>query len=332
MSVDDVARLLRLSEGGVWVLTVSAGVLGGATLLRWTAERRRRGDEAGRAWRSIGTWWALFTVLLLVLASGRVGVLLVTALVSLLLLVEAVRLVDRRNLFPAIALGGALLYAWAWLDWTTLYTLALPVTVVGIAVWEIALRTGLSSAVFTDRPMAHYPILVALIGPAYVLGVASLPAPDGAPGNEMGWFLLLILLTELNDMAQAWWGRAFGTRPLAPGVSPRKTWEGLVGGLATTSAVAVVACPVLTSWGRAEPSGLQLGVPGWAWSVGLGLTIGVSGVAGDLAASALKRSAGVKDAGRLLPGHGGVLDRFDSIAVAAPVYFLLTWTLWFPTP
>lgn len=329
MTVDSLARVLRLSEGGVWVLTASAGVLGGATLLRWVARRRRPDDETGRAWRSIGTWWALFAILLLVLSSGRIGALVVTALVSLLLLGETVRLVDRRRLFPVLALGGVLLYLWAWLDWTTLYTSALPLTIAVLVAWETVLRMGLSSAVFTDRPTAHYPILVALIGPAYVFGAAALPAPGPTPGNGMGWFLLLILLTEVNDMAQAWWGRALGSRPMAPKLSPRKTWEGLVGGLATTSVVAVVVCPALTSWGRTEPPGLQLGVPGWVWSLGLGLVIGLCGVAGDLAASALKRRAGVKDAGGLLPGHGGALDRFDSIAATAPVYFLLTWALWF---
>lgn len=332
MNVQALAGALRLSEGGVWVLTASAGVLGGATLLRWMAKRRRPDDEPGRAWRSIGTWWALFAILLLVLASGRIGALVVTALVSLLLLGETVRLVDRRSLLPVLALGGGLLYLWAWLDWTTLYTLALPLMAAVLLAWEAALRMGLSAAVFTHRPMIHYPILVAMIGPAYAFGAAALPAPGPTPGDEMGWFLLLILLTELNDMAQAWWGKALGSRPLAPTLSPRKTWEGLLGGLATTAAVAVVVCPALTGWGRTEPPGLQLGVPGWVWSLGLGLVIGLCGVAGDLAASALKRGAGVKDAGRLLPGHGGVLDRFDSIAATAPVYFLLTWTLWFSAP
>lgn len=324
--------MLGLSEPGLWILAVAAGVLAAAALLRWSAERRRPDEETGRAWQSIGTWWALFVILLLVLASGRIGALVVTAVVSLLLLAETLRLVDRRRLLPLLAPGAVVLYGWAWFDWTTVYTVALPITVAAIAVWEVALRLGLSSGVFTDRPMVHYPVLVALIGPAYAFGAAALPAPAATPGSEMGWFLLLIILTELNDMAQAWWGRALGSRPLAPRISPRKTWEGLLGGLATTSAVALVVCPALTSWGRTEPPGLQLGVPAWVWSLGLGLVVALCGVAGDLAASALKRGAGLKDAGRLLPGHGGVLDRFDSIAVTAPVYFLLTWTLWFSAP
>ncbi len=338
MTVQALSRLLGLSEGGLAVLVAVAAVLGAAAGLRWMAERRRPDDETRRAWLSVGTWWALFGVLLVVLASGRIGALLIAALVSFLLLVETLRLVDRTGLLPVMAVAGALLYLWAWVDGVTVFTRALPLAVVAILVWEVAVRTGLLSGILARRPMAHYPILIAMIGPAYVYGVAALPTPVHNAESEMGWLLLLIILTELNDMAQSWWGRAFGSRPLAPVLSPRKTWEGLLGGLATTAGAALVLCPTLTSWGRAQPpvvdpsAGLDPTLPAWLWSLGFGLSIGLVGVAGDLAASALKRRAGLKDAGTLLPGHGGVLDRFDSLTATAPVFFLLTRILWFSTP
>ena len=330
--ISSFAGVLGLSDDGVRILMVAAGVLAGAALFRWAAGRRRPDAETERAWRSIGTWWGLFLVLVVVLASGRIGVLVVTALVSLLLLSETLRLVEGPSLFPGLAAGAVLLYGWAWLDWITVFTVALPVAVALLAAWEGAVRVAPGSIAFARRPTFHYPILMALIGPAYVFGVASLPAPRSMPESGMGWFLLLVILTELNDMAQAWWGRALGSRPLAPTISPGKTWEGLLGGLTTTAVVAVAVGPALTGWGRSEPPGLQLGAPAWVWSLGLGVVMAVAGITGDLAASALKRSAGVKDAGRLLPGQGGVLDRFDSMMVTAPVYFLLTWALWVPTP
>ena len=332
MTISSLSTVLGLSRSGVWIVLVVAGMLAGAALLRWAAERRYPDEETGRAWRSIVTWWILFTILLLVLVSGPVGVLLVTGTVSLLLLAETLRLVDRVRLFPVLATGAVGLYVWAWLDWRTVYTVFLPAAAAVAAVWEVGSRAALSADIGMRRPVLHYPILVAMIGPAYVFATVALPAPTQAPRGAMGWFLLLVVLTELNDMAQAWWGRALGSKPLAPRISPGKTWEGLVGGLVTTSVVALMLCPALTSWGRMEPPGLQLGWPAWIWSIGLGLVVASSGVAGDLAASALKRRAGLKDAGALLPGHGGVLDRFDSIAATAPAYFLLTWTLWFWTP
>jgi phosphatidate cytidylyltransferase len=338
MTVESLSRLLRVSESGLAALGIMAVVLGGAAVLRWTAERRRPDDETRRAWRSVGTWWALFGLLLVVLLSGRIGALIISALISLVLLTETLRLVDGKGLFPLLALAGALLYVWAWADWVTVYTRLLPLIVVAILAWEVVVRAGLLSDVLPHRPMAHYPILIAMIGPAYAYGVAALPAPPQIPESEMGWFLLLIVLTELNDMAQSWWGRALGRRRLAPVLSPGKTWEGFLGGWATTAAAALVLCPTFTSWGRAQPpvldqrADLDPTLPAWIWSLGLGLTIGLVGLAGDLAASALKRRAGLKDSGTLLPGHGGLLDRFDSMTATAPVFFLITWTFWFSTP
>lgn len=342
MSVQALSRLFGVSEGGLLVLGAVACVLGGAAALRWMAERRRPDEETGRAWRSVGTWWALFGLFLVVLATGRLGAVVVAGLISLLLLAETLRLVDRRERLPFLALAAALVYVWAWHDWVTVYTRVLPLVVVAILAWEAALRTGLLSGVFVRRPVVQYPILVAMIGPAYSYGVAALPAPEQIPESEMGWLLLLIILTELNDMAQSWWGRAFGSHLLAPVLSPRKTWEGLLGGVVTTSAAALVLCPTLTSWGLVQPrlvggpDSLEpvagFAPPLWLWSLALGLIVALVGLGGDLAASALKRRAGLKDAGTLLPGHGGVLDRFDSMTATAPVFFMLTWVLWFWTP
>ncbi|MFW6089339.1 MAG: phosphatidate cytidylyltransferase, partial [Gemmatimonadota bacterium] len=130
------------------------------------------------------------------------------------------------------------------------------------------------------------------------------------PESRFGWLVLLFLLTGMNDSAQAWWGRRLGSRPLAPRLSPAKTWEGLWGGLVTTVLVSTLASPALTSVGRGE-------------AAAFGLVVALAGTAGDLAASALKRRAGVKDSGAVVPGHGGVLDRFDSLAATAPVTFVV---------
>ncbi len=127
-----------------------------------------------------------------------------------------------------------------------------------------------------------------------------------------GGILLLLGPIWACDSGAYFVGRAIGKRPLAPVVSPNKTWEGAVGGFVASVAAAVAVghlaldLPVLTG-------------------VGAGAIIGVFGQFGDLAESALKRGAGVKDSGRLIPGHGGLLDRLDSLTFAAPAlyYFLL---------
>lgn len=332
MSAQPLAELLGLTEGGVWLLAAAAVSMAAAAVARGLARYRRGDAESLRAWRSVGTWWTLFALFLVVLASGSLGVLVAMGLLSLLLLTETLRLVRGPAPVAPLALVGLSIYGWAWLDWRTVFSWVLPLAAVLVVVGEAVRRAGGSRQVDSRGFGWHHAMLIAVIGPAYAFGVAALPPPGQMPESDMGWFVLLMVLTELNDMAQAWWGRTIGSRPLAPVLSPRKTWEGLLGGLATTSAAALVLGPILTSWGRAQPVGLELPVPTWAWSLGLGLAIGLAGISGDLAASALKRAAGVKDSGTRLPGHGGVLDRFDSLAATAPVFFFLSHLLWFAEP
>ncbi len=136
--------------------------------------------------------------------------------------------------------------------------------------------------------------------------LAGFPLPFGA-----GAVFLLFLATWGCATAAYVVGRAVGRRPLAPSLSPRKTWEGAAGGLAAAIAAGAFAGPALVPLlSRAE--GLLVGA-----------LLGVLGQVGDLAESALKRAAAVKDASRAIPGHGGVLDRFDGILVNAPVLYSL---------
>jgi len=120
--------------------------------------------------------------------------------------------------------------------------------------------------------------------------------------------LFLVVLTELNDVAQYVWGRLFGRMRVVPTVSPNKTAAGLIGGVATTMLLATLLAPLLT----------PLRFP---YSLAAGLLIGMGGFVGDVVISAIKRDIGIKDSGTLLPGHGGILDRIDSLTYTAPLFF-----------
>ncbi|WP_300615460.1 phosphatidate cytidylyltransferase, partial [Dokdonella sp.] len=120
--------------------------------------------------------------------------------------------------------------------------------------------------------------------------------------------LFVVLLTELNDVAQYVWGRALGRRKAIETVSPKKTVEGLLGGVLTTTLLSFLLAPVLTPLTPTD-------------SVAVGLMIGIGGFLGDITISAVKRDIGVKDSGSLIPGHGGVLDRIDSLLFTAPLFF-----------
>ena len=147
-----------------------------------------------------------------------------------------------------------------------------------------------------------------LFAPIYIgLPLGALAWVRAASGREA--VLLLLAVIVMSDSAQYYCGRAFGRRPLAPTISPKKTVEGALGGMVFgTLAMAVAGHWVFSS-------------PIWMLAL-LGAAISLLGIVGDLFESLLKRSAGVKDSSNLIPGHGGVLDRIDSWLFAAPVYYM----------
>jgi phosphatidate cytidylyltransferase len=119
---------------------------------------------------------------------------------------------------------------------------------------------------------------------------------------------------QSSDVLQYVWGKLFGRHPVAPSVSPSKTWEGLVGGVASATALGAALFWI---------------TPFNPWqAAGMALIINALGFCGGLVMSAIKRDRGIKDWGRMIEGHGGMLDRLDSVVFAAPVFFHLTRIGW----
>jgi phosphatidate cytidylyltransferase len=154
-------------------------------------------------------------------------------------------------------------------------------------------------------------LVSASLFPSLYLGlpIGAMIAIREIRGHEA--LFLLMLTIFVSDTAQYYSGRAFGRRPLAPAVSPKKTVEGAVGGFVFGGVVLGVAG---AWWLPAVPV---------AFRIILGVAIVALGVSGDLFESMLKRSAGVKDSSTLIPGHGGILDRIDALLFAAPVYYVV---------
>jgi phosphatidate cytidylyltransferase len=157
-----------------------------------------------------------------------------------------------------------------------------------------------------------------------ILGLIYIGLPMGmlyllsTRDNGPSLLMFLFLTVWCGDIAALYVGRAFGRKKLAPQLSPNKTWEGSV-----ASVVGSVLVTLLLIWiagALAERSVNVLSYPGslWRW-IGLAVLLNVAAQVGDLVESAIKRGAGVKDSGHLLPGHGGMLDRIDALLLAAPV-------------
>ena len=136
-----------------------------------------------------------------------------------------------------------------------------------------------------------------------------LPETGNTHGGGAALVLYLVFLTEFNDVSQFVWGKLLGRHAIVPRVSPKKTYEGWFGGLLTTTLLAWVLAPALTP------------MQGSFEALCAGLLIAVAGFVGDVTISAIKRDLDIKDSGALLPGHGGMLDRIDSLTYTAPLFF-----------
>jgi len=155
---------------------------------------------------------------------------------------------------------------------------------------------------------------------AFLPGCLILLRGDSAQGESLVY--MLFLATWASDIFAYFTGTAFGKHKLIPGISPNKSWEGLAAALAAGA----FACAGY-KWISASPLFLRLGLGMGDLTYGhcilTGLLLGMTGQAGDLMESMLKRNAGVKDSGDLFPGHGGVLDRCDSLILNIPVFYLI---------
>ena len=205
----------------------------------------------------------------------------------------------------AYATGVALVLLLAW-RWSAEPPRLMLLLRAACAWWAIALL-WLSSA-----PARHQPILVLVCGlpvlvPAFIaLARLQVVTSGFAAGPQIVlWLVLLVIAADVGAYAV---GRSFGRRKLAPRVSPGKTLEGALGGIAM---VALVAWAGAAHFGLPQPA-----------VVAFGCAVGIFSIIGDLTESMFKRAAGLKDSGALLPGHGGLLDRIDSVTAAAPLYAL----------
>ncbi|WP_406830133.1 phosphatidate cytidylyltransferase [Pedococcus sp. KACC 23699] len=181
----------------------------------------------------------------------------------------------------------------------------LGLTCVGILLWRIA--DGVLDAV---RDIAGG--FFVAVYPSFLAGFAALmlAADDGARR-----IVLFILVTVLSDVGGYAFGVLFGKHPMAPSVSPKKSWEGFAG--------SVLTCVV----GGAVAVVLLLDGPWWGGAV-LGACVAVAATVGDLTESTIKRDLGIKDMSTILPGHGGIMDRLDSLVLVAPIaWALLAWVV-----
>lgn len=339
------------APGLIVCLLLAAGALAIGTAVRLGGLRGADPSVAALRRGSLVVWWVLWVLLSVAALSGKVGVAVLCWAIGLLALREFHRIfqaaggptaqstekptekptgdltakpVRQSLLLPCVvAAVGSGHYA----------LLATTDSLWSVSSFPLVLLALLCTAqlLFGDTTRGYlrgvggylWGGVLLFLGVSHGVLLLTLPAPPPAAAmGSMGWVLFVVLLTEVDDIAQALIGRQVGRHKMVRGVSPGKTWEGFLGGCVVTVALAMALGPWLTSLANSGE---------WWWgivlSAGAGLWLCVAGFLGDINISALKREVGLKDSGSLLPGMGGVLDRVDSLTFTAPAIYYYGWWL-----
>jgi phosphatidate cytidylyltransferase len=266
----------------------------------------KSGNPPGRAGRNlpaaIGVGVALGAVLLgtLFVRGGFAVVVAVAVVLGVRELAQAMAHRDVRVPWPPVAAGGLGMIVASWFGGPTAMVAVLAMTALATMVWRMAegaegFVRDATAGLFT---LVYLPMLASF-------AVLMLAQEDGYKR-----VILFLTLPIANDTGGYATGVFFGKHKLAPKISPGKTWEGLIGSLVVTGVVAAI--------------GITTMLHGQAWQgVALGAAAVVSATLGDLVESVIKRDLGIKDMSNLIPGHGGIMDRLDSMLATAPVAWLL---------
>lgn len=294
--------------GGVLALLCLATVI-----TRLLARRKGPGPVIDNLRQRVNAWWWMVAVFSVSLALGRNGVFGFYLILSFLALREFVTLSptprgDHRTLMWVFFIILPLHYLFAWAPWYGMFLIWIPV----YAFVFIPVRSALAGDTerFLERSARlQWGVLTCVYFLSHLPMLLYLPI-DGYEGQNAKLLFFAVLVTQISDVMQYVFGKWLGRRPIAPTVSPGKTVEGFLYGGAAAVAIG-------TGLWWATPFG-----PGGAAAMAAVLVL--AGFLGGLVMSAVKRSLGTKDWGRGIPGHGGVLDRLDSLLFAAPVFFHLT--------
>jgi phosphatidate cytidylyltransferase len=288
-----------------------------ASITGWILSRR----AGGVAYQStianlnarIRAWWMMVAIFLFAMLSGGLGSVVLFALTSFLALREFVtmtptKLGDHGTLLWVFFVITPIQYALVALHWYGLFSIFIPV----YAFLFVPLRSVLSGDCerFLERTATiQWALMVCVycVSHAPALMTLRIPAFEGQNGKLLFYFVLVV---QASDVFQYIWGKLLGKHKIAPTVSPNKTLEGFLGGvvMATLLGTALWWATPFTPWQAAAMS----------------LLIALMGFVGGLVMSAIKRDRGVKDYGTLIEGHGGVMDRIDSLCFSAPVFFHIT--------
>ena len=267
----------------------------------------------------INAWWIMAILIAIAFVAGRIGVIVLFAFCSFAALREFVTLINTRRadhwaLATAFFVVLPLQYFLLWSEDYGIFAVFIPVYTFLLMPIITVLR-GDTQRFLIRVAEVQWALMICVYCASHVPALLTLRIP-GYEGRNVLLIAFLIIVVQLSDVLQYVWGKLFGRTKIAPNLSPSKTVEGFVGGVASATLIGA------SLWWITPFTPLQAGA--------MALIITLMGFFGGLVMSAIKRDRGVKDWGHLIEGHGGLIDRLDSVVFSAPVFFHLTrywWTL-----
>lgn len=296
------------------VLLVVFGVLGISSLIGFILSRRATSAESKATVANLNartnSWWVMVLVIFCALSLGSIGTTIIFALVSFLALrefltVTPTRSADHAALFVSFFIVLPYQYWLVHTQWYGMFVIMIPVYAF-VLIPMLATLGGDVTDFLERSARTQWGLMVCVYFISHIPMLMSLKVEPLRMGPA-GPVLFLIAVTQGSDVFQYVWGKLCGKRPIVPKLSPKKTVEGFVGGVLTASALG---------------AGMFRLTPFNPWQAGLvALLLCITGFFGGLVMSAIKRARGIKDWGTLIEGHGGMMDRIDSLCFSAPVFF-----------
>jgi len=299
------------------LLAIVGGILVIASLIGAILSRRCRDSPAAPTIANLNarirSWWVMAAIFGATILLGPIFTTVLFAILSFLAMREFITLnrtdrADHEILFWAFFVILPLHYFLVGIHWYGLFAIFIPVYAFIFIPFRRVL-TGETKNFLMSTARIQWSLLICVYAVSHMPMLLALPIA-GYEGKNANLLFFFVLTVQLSDVLQYVWGKTCGKHPVSPRVSPHKTWEGTVGGIATT--VIISTC-------------LWWATPFNPWqAAAMALLICLAGFFGGLVLSAIKRDLGAKDWGGSIAGHGGFLDRIDSLCFAAPLFFHLT--------
>ncbi len=297
-------------QNSLIMVSVLLAILIASSFIVWRKSQRDLAKDHTELVQRTKSWWWMVGLILCAFYLGQKATTIFFAFISFLALKEffsivPIRMVDRRLIFWAY-LSIPIQYYFAYIQWYGMFIITIPVYMFLLLPFR-AVLIGETQGFIKANATIQWSLMLCVFGFSHIAYLANIPLVNPNAGFT-GLLFYIIFVTQFNDVSQYVSGKLFGQHKIIPKVSPNKTWEGFIGGLIITTIISMILAPFLT-------------ILTWQQGLFAGILIACSGFIGDVVLSSVKRDLGIKDSGSLIPGHGGLLDRIDSLMYSIPLFF-----------